>query len=153
MKTWLQSREDQGGSKSAQAEASGASGIKTFHSPRKEEEQRRQLEAEFIQTFAKRHHLKQKLVAVESQILDLEQQGYSSFGFLEDIRGVAGGGGGSGGDGSTKGAEGAGASVEAPAQKREASFLFSVSSTSSPLHFPPKLAVAHHPQQVPSSSK
>ena len=47
--------------------------MKTFHSPRKEEEQRRQLEAEFVEAFKRRHSLRLKLGDVEKQILDLEK--------------------------------------------------------------------------------
>ena len=53
--------------------------MKTFHSPRKEEEQRRQLEADFVQAFRKRHMLRQKLGDVEKQILDLEKHYFREF--------------------------------------------------------------------------
>ncbi|UPR04938.1 hypothetical protein HOP50_18g82830 [Chloropicon primus] len=147
--------------------------MKSFHSPRKEEEQRRQLESEFIQTFRRRHSLRQKLVDVEKQIYDLERhyhtefntrvgngmEGYS-FDFLAET--VAESKEKEASKDAKTEAEAAGASAASkdgeagdktktasrPGEAAEYVFLFSKSSTSSPLMAAPQPAPGSVPQEA-----
>ena len=105
-----------------------------YHERRKEEEQRRQLEADFVQTFRRRHTLRHKLAEVERQIYDLER-GYR-FEVLEGCGFLAGSGSSRQG-GKQEGGEGG---------PKEEALMFSRSSATSPLSVQPEHQ--HQPGQV-----